>query len=707
MPNPGAYQRAPSVNPAGTVFLARGGKGCGAQVEIVRIGTDGAETVLTQFPPALDTRDTYAYTDENGVTHLDYERFGCGKKTGSDIFQVLDPELASLTVNTAGSGSGTVTSSPPGITCGSDCSEQYPGGTGVTLLATADGDSYVAGWTGGGCTGTGPCTVTMDQSKSVTATFELTGSIAVIKDAVPDDAQNFVFDPSPNLQAANFTLDDDADPTLPNVQTFTGLTAGTYTVAEIPAPGWQIADLACVGDTDGDTTTGMPLATINLDPGEHIVCTYVNAREGSITIAKDSLPDHGQFFEFDPSPNLQTTNFLLDDDPGSPRPNQETFLNLGVPATYSVQEVNIPGGWALTDIRCAGGGPDTSVSTVMGTATIGLDAGEAVVCTFENTKQGSITIVKDAIGDDPQDFGFSATGGLAPSSFSLDDDADPTLSNQRVYTGLLPGTFTVTEGSDPTGWQLTDIVCTGGGPNTTDAGRTATIGLDPGENVTCTFTNTQGGTVTVIKDAVPNSPQDFGFTTTGGLSPSTFTLDDDGAPPLSNQRVFADRLPGTYTVTEDADPSGWQLTDLVCTGGGLDTSVAGRTATIGLDPEESVVCTFTNTEEGSITIALDTVPDDRQDFEFTATGLTPSAFTLDDDGDLPFPSSTSDTRVFSGVLPGTYDVIESVPLLWQLASIVCVDPDSGSTGNAGTFTATVDLDAGEVVTCTFTNSLLP
>jgi hypothetical protein len=75
-----------------------------------------------------------------------------------------------LAVVRTGSGSGTVTSVPAGIECGTDCAETYTIGTSVTLTATAANDSTFTGW-GGACTGTAACTVTMDQAKSVTATF--------------------------------------------------------------------------------------------------------------------------------------------------------------------------------------------------------------------------------------------------------------------------------------------------------------------------------------------------------------------------------------------------------------------------------------------------------------------------------------------------------------------------------------------------------
>jgi hypothetical protein len=77
-----------------------------------------------------------------------------------------------LIVARAGNGSGTVTSVPAGISCGSDCTESYAPGTVVTLSAVAAGDSTFTGWSGG-CTGTGTCQVTMNAAVMVTATFTL------------------------------------------------------------------------------------------------------------------------------------------------------------------------------------------------------------------------------------------------------------------------------------------------------------------------------------------------------------------------------------------------------------------------------------------------------------------------------------------------------------------------------------------------------
>lgn len=74
----------------------------------------------------------------------------------------------------AGTGSGTVTSNPAGVDCGTDCTEANVSGTSVTLTATPVAGSTFAGWSGS-CTGTGSCVVSMTVARSVTATFDTTG----------------------------------------------------------------------------------------------------------------------------------------------------------------------------------------------------------------------------------------------------------------------------------------------------------------------------------------------------------------------------------------------------------------------------------------------------------------------------------------------------------------------------------------------------
>ena len=76
-----------------------------------------------------------------------------------------------LSIALAGSGAGSVTSNPLGITCEPDCSASYGAGTDVSLIATPDaGSTFGSSWSGA-CAGTGVCTVSMSVPRSATATF--------------------------------------------------------------------------------------------------------------------------------------------------------------------------------------------------------------------------------------------------------------------------------------------------------------------------------------------------------------------------------------------------------------------------------------------------------------------------------------------------------------------------------------------------------
>lgn len=81
-----------------------------------------------------------------------------------------------LTVSKTGSGSGTVTSSPAGINCGTTCSASYNSGTVVTLTASPTSPAWFEGWNGA-CTGSSTtCNVTMGAAKTVYAVFRVHAS---------------------------------------------------------------------------------------------------------------------------------------------------------------------------------------------------------------------------------------------------------------------------------------------------------------------------------------------------------------------------------------------------------------------------------------------------------------------------------------------------------------------------------------------------
>jgi hypothetical protein len=52
------------------------------------------------------------------------------------------------------------------------CTQRYPVGTTVTLTATPEPGGTFAGWQGGGCTGTAPCAILLEQELAVVAIFQ-------------------------------------------------------------------------------------------------------------------------------------------------------------------------------------------------------------------------------------------------------------------------------------------------------------------------------------------------------------------------------------------------------------------------------------------------------------------------------------------------------------------------------------------------------
>jgi len=160
---------------------------------IGRANIDGTakNTALVTISPgvpnaiAVDANYLYWSQDNTGVTTIGRANLdGTGANgsfvattTNSQVFGLaVAPGGAAavkyaLSVTKAGSGSGTVTSSPAGVDCGSTCSAEYNGGTSVTLTAAPASDSTFTGW-GGACSGAEvTCTVSMSEARSVTATF--------------------------------------------------------------------------------------------------------------------------------------------------------------------------------------------------------------------------------------------------------------------------------------------------------------------------------------------------------------------------------------------------------------------------------------------------------------------------------------------------------------------------------------------------------
>lgn len=149
------------------------GNGTGL-VTSIPAGIECGTTCAAAF--AQNTVVTLTATATNYSTFMGWSGAGCSG-TGSCVVTMDTAKLVMatfayftypLTVTTAGSGLGTVTSEPAGISCGMTCTANF-GGV-VTLTATPNAVTAFTGWSGA-CSGTGSCVVLMDAAKNITATF--------------------------------------------------------------------------------------------------------------------------------------------------------------------------------------------------------------------------------------------------------------------------------------------------------------------------------------------------------------------------------------------------------------------------------------------------------------------------------------------------------------------------------------------------------
>ena len=397
---------------------------------------------------------------------------------------------------------------------------------------------------GGSATNSGTYNISLVANASVSLTITKTMDPADIPD---DETLDFNFTVT-NGQGYNqtFTLDVN-DTNFTQSLTISGLAPGSYGVSEHAKPGYAV-DGSSVREVNLNLPTcSAEVEFVNIKAGrpgvEALKVTYPNTYNGDDQNGSWTMT----LYKWNGTTWDVVTSGLTAAGTGLATLVEPGNLDSG---HYKIEET-LKEGWY--EVGRTGAGCDFNYTVDMNVSTY--------QCVFANAMYGTVTINKEFVqGSVAADFNFTQDINTS----------DPLLlgggTTTKTYSNLKAGEYTVTE-TDPKleglspAYDLTGLVCEerlgnsegDGGTSTSLLNREASIDLDPGEEIECTFTNRERGRISVLKTEDGNeTTRMWRFTLEGpeGIIEHNTTsgLDFSGA-----------RLqPGeTYTLCEIYVEAGW------------------------------------------------------------------------------------------------------------------------------------------------------
>ena len=245
---------------------------------------------------------------------------------------------------------------------------------------------------------------------------------------------SFAFQPSAHLSTAGFALKGGgvwSKTVLANAAPYH--TDKVFTVSEAAGADYELRSLACKRitssgtTTDSDTTTSLAdrKATIKVSPNEHVECTFTNVRKATLTVTKATYPADAMpktSFGFTLSPGA---GFSLGD-------GGSWSTSVSPDKAHTVTETDARAkGYKLTGVRCTKLGTEIAGAgdVATRTATVTPRPGEAITCSFANTKvTPALHVTKTgpayAYVGDTMSFGFTIrnTGNDPLTHVGLSDD---------------------------------------------------------------------------------------------------------------------------------------------------------------------------------------------------------------------------------------------------------------------------------------------
>jgi len=465
-----------------------------------------------------------------------------------------------LGVTVSGTGKGTVSSSPTGITCPGTCSNYFKIASKVTLTATAASGSTFAGWSGA-CSGTGTCTVTMNGARQVTATFSTAGG-----------------KPAVSLSPASLTFAGQVLNTTSASKSVTLTNKGSAPLA--------ISSLAASGNFGG--SHNCPLSPSTLAPNG--TCTinlnFTPSLSGSIpgeVTISDNAPGSPHLI------NLTGTGLTAI----SLSPGSLAFGTVTVGTTSAAKTVTLTNNLS-TALTVTFGASGDFAAVGSGTSPCGSSLAAGAKCTMNVTfspKQngainGALRVTYNA-GFSPQDVQLSGTGSGAAASPLSFSPASMSFT-QLVGTTSSNKTLTVTNTS-AAAVNISSLSASGNfkavGGSTTPCGGSLAAGAKC--TIAVSFSPSINGTINgavVIADGT-------------SLSPQVYDVTGNGVLPLSSSAAsltFAAQTVGTKSAPQTVTLTNHQSTALnisISASGQYAVSASGSSP-CGTSLGAGAMCTF-------------------------------------------------------------------------------------------------------------------
>ncbi|MCB0035833.1 MAG: hypothetical protein KDE51_17500, partial [Anaerolineales bacterium] len=352
-----------------------------------------------------------------------------------------------------------------------------------------------------------------------------TGTIIVIKDTIPDGPQDFSFSTTGGLSPVNFDLDDDADGTLSNSQTF-NVPVGSYQVTQATVPGYTTV-LSCVSNliNDFNNTTSVLTGNIELDADETVTCTFTSVP----TTSTDSCANKNGLIEHLPTPS---TSF---------NPANPNIISAG-------QSFTVPAGVTEVD------GIDIYFNYIYGGSSL-------ILTLYDGPAVGSVgTPIATATYSNP---GAAISTGADNFPISFEFETPVSLTPGNVYYYLVRYTYPA-----PGFAAVTSDLYSGGNHVEERSTGLASRSWDAKFSV---YACVESGSITIMKETDIESDLPFEFD-----GDFFFNLKD------GESEALTDLEPGEYNFWENL-PQGWDLDNISCdTQEGITVDLDAEKVTIDL-----------------------------------------------------------------------------------------------------------------------------